>query len=153
MLSIAGALARRNGTALAQSSSGRAAEDNATESPKKKLAISGHYFRSTKAFNGRSRDEPPTRNVYSPGNNCQASRPTLKMERYHGSMSIVTSLLSPGSSLTLLHPTNRFGGSPALAGKAAYTSAISAPAFAPVFAKWKVNRTLFPEVSVRSEYL
>src|SRR6266496_4362616 len=93
------------------------------------------YFRSTDAFNGRLREEPPTRNVYCPGRTCQASRSTLKMERYHGSISMVTSLLSPGSSLTLPHPTKRFGGSVALAGKTAYTSAISAPARVPVFAR------------------
>ena len=48
-------------------------------------------------------------------------------------MSTLTSLLSPADNITLRHPTSRFGGSPALAGSAAYTCATSAPARLPVF--------------------
>src|ERR1022692_390217 len=77
------------------------------------------YFRLIDSFSGKLREEPPTRNVYSPDCSCHASRLMSNTERNHGSISMVTSRLSPGSSLTLLHPPKRLGGSPALAGKTA----------------------------------
>jgi hypothetical protein len=42
---------------------------------------SRNYFRPTVSFSGRSCDEPPTINVYSPGINSHPFFLTLKMER------------------------------------------------------------------------
>src|SRR5260370_2265239 len=63
-----------------------------------------------------------------------------------------TSLLSPAFSHTLLHPTRRFGGSLALAGSAAYTSAISAPSRFPVFFTVKLTTVSLPVVTFNPEY-
>jgi len=77
------------------------------------------YFRLTVSFNGRSCDDPPARNMYSPGSSCHPFFSSLKIDRYLGSTAMMTCLLSPGLSLTLLQPTSRFGGSAAAAGREA----------------------------------
>src|SRR5205807_8351102 len=92
-----------------------------------KLLRPAGYCRLTVCFSGKFCDDPPTMKPYSPGSNCQPFCSTLKMERYFGSISTVTSLDSPGFRVTLLQPTRRFGGSAADAGREAYTSATSAP--------------------------
>src|SRR5437764_12242263 len=80
---------------------------------------SPHYCSATDSFRGRFRDEPPTRNEYSPGTNRQPFCFSSNMERYCRSTSTVTSRLSPAFNHTLLQPTRRLGGSSALAGSAA----------------------------------
>src|SRR5580700_9458887 len=74
------------------------------------------------------------------------------MDKYFGSTLTLTSLLSPAFNHTLLHPTNRFGGSPASAGSAAYTSAISPPARLPVFLTVKATPVSFPAETFSPEY-
>src|ERR1700757_4885672 len=71
------------------------------------------YFKLTACFKGKFCDDPPTMKLYSPGSSCQPFCSTLKIERYFGLTSTVSSLLSPALSQTLLKPTNRFGGSAA----------------------------------------
>src|SRR5580765_173106 len=110
------------------------------------------YFKLAVSFSGKLCDEPPTMKLYSPGSNCHPLRSTLKIERYFGSTSTTTSLLSPPLSLILLQPTRRFGGSAAAAGSEAYTSATSAPARLPVFVTVNVTRGVLPGVTFRFEY-
>src|SRR5580700_1716761 len=74
------------------------------------------------------------------------------MDKYFGSTLTLTSLLSPAFNHTLLHPTNRFGGSPASEGSAAYTSAISPPVRDPVFFTVKLRAVSFPAVTFNPEY-
>src|SRR5580700_1601425 len=74
------------------------------------------------------------------------------IDKYFGSTLTLTSLLSPAFNHTLLHPTNRFGGSSASEGRAAYTSAISPPARDPVFFTVKLTVVSFPAVTFNPEY-
>src|SRR6266496_2125293 len=53
------------------------------------------YFNWTDSFRGRLSDDPPTRNVYSPGVCFQPCLALSKTERNNGSISTVTCLLSP----------------------------------------------------------
>src|SRR5215470_17368316 len=75
------------------------------------------------------------------------------MERYLDSTGTRTCLDSPALSQILFQPMRRLGGSPAVAGNAAYTWAISAPSREPVF--FTVNETsvtFFPGASFKPEY-
>ena len=73
-------------------------------------------------------DDPPTKNLYSPGTSSQSSFCSLKMERNLGSSLRVMVFDSPAANCTFSQATSRLGGSCAAAGNPAYTCAISAPA-------------------------
>src|SRR5450759_4818387 len=90
------------------------------------------HQRLTGAVSGVLREEPPTKNLYSPGSSSQSSFCSLNMERNFGSSFTVTVLASPGARRTFSQPASRLGGSFASAGRPTYTCAISARARSPV---------------------
>ena len=83
------------------------------------IGLGRHYFNVILLVSGNACDDPPTMNEYSPGRSFHPSAASSKIDRYLGSIVTLTSLLSPGFSFTRLHPTSRFGGSPAAAGSPA----------------------------------
>ena len=62
------------------------------------------------------REDPPTHSLYSPATSSHPSLSTLKTDKYNGSTSTFTTLLSPAANGTFSQATSLFGGSPAFAG-------------------------------------
>ena len=63
----------------------------------------------TVAVSGVPRDDPPTKNLYSPGSSSQSSFCSLKIERNFGSSVSVTVFASPGASGTFSQATRPLG--------------------------------------------
>src|SRR5712664_3311478 len=123
-----------------------------THYPKRRQVVpSQNYFKVTLSLNGKACDDPPTMKEYSPRRSFHPSAASSKIDRYLASTATLTSLLSPGFNFTLLQPTNRFGGSPALPSNAGYTCAISTPARLPVFFTFNVNVVSLPGVTFKPE--
>ena len=104
----------------------------------------------TACDSGKLLDDPPAQILYSPPATSKLFLPSLKMERYSGSIVMLTVLLSPAARSTFCQPISLLGGSLVLAGSDAYTSAISFPARLPPFFTLNDTVTLWPAAVARS---